>query len=448
MGIESRLADNTLGGGAVRKASRRLLPLLFCLYIVAYLDRVNVAFAKQSISADLGFSDAVFGFGAGIFFVGYFLLEIPGALIAEHWSARLWMSRILVTWGALAMAEGFVQTAGQFYVVRFLLGLAEAGFFPAALVYLSHWFPASTRARALSGFILAVPLSFVLGAPLSAWCLSLGWMDWPGWRWLFVLQGAPAVVFGCIVPFLMPDRPRDAKWLSASERQWLEDEMERERRDKREHSASRLLDGLRTPTVWLLAATLFLIVLGSYGFVLWLPARLERASGAGTIIATLLSGIPFVCALAGVWFMGRSSDVRNERRWHTAGPLLLCAVVFPLTLLPNQPFALYLLWSCIVGLGLWGWAPAFWSLPTLLMGESAAAVSLGLINCIGNLGGFFGPWLIGWLVGRGSAWAEGVAALSFAAAAIIVLLADLKPRVPIRNSQSETPNLTPIKNTL
>ncbi len=203
MRIESMLAGNPHGDAAIRKASRRLLPLLFCLYIVAYLDRVNVAFAKQTISADLGFTDAVFGFGAGIFFVGYFLLEIPGALIAEHWSARLWMSRILVTWGILAMAEGFVRTAGQFYVVRFFLGLAEAGFFPAALVYLSHWFPASTRARALSGFILAVPLSFVLGAPLSAWCLSLGWLDWPGWRWLFVLQGAPAVIFGCIVP--LPD---------------------------------------------------------------------------------------------------------------------------------------------------------------------------------------------------------------------------------------------------
>src|SRR5262245_38676423 len=217
------------GDAAVRKASRRLLPLLFCLYIVAYLDRVNVAFAKQSISADLGFSDAVFGFGAGIFFVGYFLLEIPGALIAEHWSARLWMSRILVTWGALAMAEGFVKTAGQFYVVRFFLGLAEAGFFPAALVYLSHWFPAAARARALSGFILAVPLSFVIGAPLSAWCLTLDLLGWPGWRWLFVLQGAPSVLFGCVVPFLMPDRPRDAKWLRPSEREWLEGELERER---------------------------------------------------------------------------------------------------------------------------------------------------------------------------------------------------------------------------
>jgi ACS family tartrate transporter-like MFS transporter len=424
------------GESAIRKASRRLLPLLFCLYIVAYLDRVNVAFAKQSLSADLGFNDEVFGFGAGIFFVGYFLLEIPGALIAEHWSARLWMSRILFTWGALAMAEGFVRTASQFYVVRFLLGLAEAGFFPAALVYLSHWFPASARARALSGFILAVPLSFVIGAPLSAWCLSLDWLQWPGWRWLFVLQGAPAVLFGCLVPFLMPDKPRDAGWLRPSEREWLEGELERERKSKRKHSASRLLDGLRSSTVWLLAVTLFLIVVGNYGFVLWLPARLERASGTGTIFSTLLSGIPFVCALAGVWFMGRSSDARSERRWHTAAPLLLCAAVFPLTLLPNQPFGLYLLWSCIVGLGLWAWAPAFWSLPTLLMGESAAAVSLGLINCIGNLGGFFGPWLIGWLIGRSSGWAEGVAAISFAVAALMILVADLR-----RNVESDSQDI-------
>jgi sugar phosphate permease len=415
------VAAADLSARAVSKAFRRLIPILLCLYIVAYLDRANVAYAKIAMSADLGFSETVFGFGAGIFFVGYFLLEIPGALIAERWSARLWISRILLTWGTLAIAEGFVQTASQFYTVRFLLGLAEAGFFPAAIIYLSHWFPGDTRAKALSGFILAVPLTFVIAAPVSAWCLSIDWLGWPSWRWLFVLQGSPAILFGLLVPFCLPDRPRQAKWLTADEQEALERQIEEERERKRGRTAFRAMDALRDPAVWQLSSALFLVVVASYGFILWLPARLQRMSGAGTIEATVLSGLPFLFGLAGVWFVGRSSDRRRERCWHTAVPLLVCAGSFALTLIPGQPFVLYLAWSCITGLALFAWAPAFWSIPTLLLGESAAAASVGLISSLGNLGGFFGPWMVGWLESRGTGSAEIVLVLSFACASGVIL---------------------------
>jgi ACS family tartrate transporter-like MFS transporter len=406
---------------AIKKAAGRLLPVLFVVYIIAYLDRANVAFAKSAMSADLGFSDAVYGFGAGIFFAGYFLLEIPGALIAERWSARLWISRIMITWGVMAVAEGFVNTADQFYAVRFFLGVAEAGFFPAAIIYLSHWFPAAARSRSLSGFILAVPLTFVIGAPVSAWCLSLDWLGWAPWRWLFVLQGLPAVLLGLCVPFLLPDRPRDAKWLTAQEREALERELEAERLHKRHAGAHNVGQALRSHTVWLLSTILFLIVVACFGFVLWLPARLERASGAGSILSVILSGLPYLCGVVGVWFVGRSSDRHQERRRHSAIPLFVCAAGLLLTLIPGQPFGLYLTWSCMVGLALFAWGPAFWSLPTLLLGESAAAASLGLINSIGNLGGFFGPWIVGWLETRGSHFAEILCAGAFAAAGALIL---------------------------
>src|SRR5881397_612246 len=207
---------------AVRKSAQRILPYLFVLYIIAYLDRANVAFAKTVMMQDLKFSEAVFGFGAGLFFLGYFLLEIPGALIVERWSARKWIARILVTWGACTVAIGFVRDAREFYWARLLLGAAEAGFFPGVVVYLTHWFPLKYRSRALAGFILAVPLSFVVGSPLSGWILGADWLGWSGWRWVLVLEGIPAFVFGFITPFFLKDHPRQAQWLEPAEMQWIE----------------------------------------------------------------------------------------------------------------------------------------------------------------------------------------------------------------------------------
>lgn len=414
-----------IGDRARRKMSRRILPYFFVLYIIAYLDRANVTFAKLSMVADLKFSEAVFGTGAGIFFLGYFLLEIPGALIVEKWSARLWMARILVTWGLFTVLVGFVKTPLQFYTARFLLGMAEAGFFPGVIIYMTHWFPARDRARAMAGFILAVPISFVIGAPLSAWCLSLNLFDMPGWRWIFILQGLPAIVFGLITPFYLTDHPKQAAWLEPEERDWVVNELEVERRGKRRTGHAGVIRALFQRHVLTLAGALCLIVLASYGYVFWLPTTIQKASGASISNATLLSALPFVLATVSVWYMGRSSDRRRERKLHTAIPLILAGIFFGLTTIPGQPFALTMVWLCLTALMMWAWAPSFWVLPTITLGETAAAASVGLINSIGNLGGFFGPTIVGALLTGNHSYSFAVLFLClafFAAAGLILSL--------------------------
>jgi ACS family tartrate transporter-like MFS transporter len=412
-----------IGERACGKISRRIIPYLFVVYIVAYLDRANVTFAKLPMLADLRFSEAVFGTGAGIFFLGYFLLEIPGALIVERWSARLWIARILVSWGLFTVLVGFVRTPAQFYGARFLLGLAEAGFFPGVIVYLTHWFPQRHRARAMSGFILAVPLSFLVGAPLSAWCLSLNLFGLPGWRWIFILQGLPAIVLGIITPFYLTDHPAKARWLAPEEREWILRELEHERQAKRTRSHQGILRSLLQPNVLTLAAALCLIVLASYGYLFWLPTTIQKASAVSISTATLLSGLPFILATASVWYMGRSSDGRRERKLHTAIPLVLAGTFFGLTTIPGQPFALTMIWLCLTAVMLWAWAPSFWVLPTIVLGESAAAASIGLVNSIGNLGGFLGPMIVGTLLAGHLPYSFAVYFLSgaFLLAALLIL---------------------------
>ena len=409
---------------AISKASRRILPLLFILYIVAYLDRANVAFAKLPMTADLHFSDSVFGLGAGLFFLGYVILEIPSALIAERWSARLWLSRILITWGALTVLVGYVRTPMEFYVTRFLLGLAEAGFFPVVIVYLSHWFPAPTRARAFSGLILAVPVSFVLGAPLSAACLSINWFGLPGWRWIFILQGLPAILLGFVTPFYMTDRPHQAKWLSTEERDWLSSELQRELLLKQQHGHTGILRALGSRRVLILGFALCLIVLASYGYIFWLPTTIKQHSGRSTVESTLFATLPFIVAALMVRPAARSSDRRDERRLHTAIPLIVAGVAFSISAVPNQPFPAVMFWLCVTGMCLWAWSPPFWVLPTLTLGESAAAASIGLINSIGNIGGFLGPLMVGYIVTSGRPLSVAVLFLSacFVLAGALILL--------------------------
>jgi MFS transporter, ACS family, tartrate transporter len=411
MNIANPTAGLSPSEGVRRKVSRRVLPFFFLLYIVAYIDRANVAFAKLPMVADLGFSEAVFGFGAGVFFLGYFLLEIPGAVIVERWSARLWISRILITWGACTVLVGFIRTANEFYIARFLLGLAEAGFFPGVIVYMSHWFPARDRGRALAGFILAVPISFVVGAPLSTWCMSIDWFGIPGWRWIFILQGLPAILLGCVTPFYLTDRPKDAKWLRPEERDWLDEELREEREQKRSTGHFSILQALRQRYVLTLAAALFCVVLATYGFILWLPTTIQKASGLSTSESTLLSTLPFLAATISVWYSGRSSDRSGKRKLHTVVPLVGCAVFFALTRIPDQPLPITILWMCLTGLMLWAWAPSFWVLPTLKLGETAAAASIGFINSIGNLGGFVGPWFVGALLTSQGSYTTAVAVL-------------------------------------
>jgi MFS transporter, ACS family, tartrate transporter len=385
-----------------RKIAWRILPFIFTLYIIASLDRANVAYAKLTMMADQGFSEAVFGFGAGIFFAGYLLFEIPGALIVERWSARRWFARILITWGLCAVLVGFIRTASQFYAARFFLGLAEGGFFPGIIVYLTHWFCARDRARALAAFILAIPVSLSLGGPISALILRLDWFGLAGWRWVFILEGLPAILFGVLALVYLTDHPREAAWLEPEERKWIVAELESEKDAKRATGQVSVIQALRERNVILLALALFFANIGTYAFIFWLPSTLQRASGRSVAFSTMLSALPFTVALVSIVLTGRSSDLRAERKWHTAVPLGLAGFFFTLSSLAGTPFPVVVLWLCATGAVLFAWTPSFWVLPSLTLGESAAAASFGLINSIGNLGGFVGPSVVGYLLSRSS----------------------------------------------
>jgi ACS family tartrate transporter-like MFS transporter len=374
------------------------MPFLFILYLVAYLDRVNLGFAGLQMTRDLGFSDAVFGFGSGIFFLGYFLLEIPGSLIVEVWSARKWIARIMITWGFLASATAFVHTPMQFYFVRFFLGLAEAGFFPGLIVYLSHWYRAEDRGKATGLFMTAIPASQALGAPLSAIFLRYHWLGLNGWRWLLVLEGLPAVILGVMVIFYLTDHPHQARWLADDEREWLTGELEKERAAKAAHIS--VWQALRNPNILLLGAIYFFGLVNNYGLSLWLPKMVQRASTLGLSQVSLISAIPYIVSLPLMIVAGWHTDRTGERKWHTAMPRFLAAAA-----LAGAAFATDNVWVIIAMLsmavvGLYCAHPAFWPLPTMLLGRAAAAASIGFINSCGNLGGFVGPYTIGYLSGQ------------------------------------------------
>lgn len=407
----------------IRKISSRLLPFVFVLYIVAYLDRANVAFAKLTMTRDLGFSEAVFGLGAGIFFVGYFLLEIPGALIVERWSARWWISRILVTWGICTVLTGFIRSATEFYVARFVLGAAEAGFFPGIIIYLTHWYPAAWRARAMAGFVAAIPLSLLIGAPISGLLLQVNWFDLPGWRWVFIMEGLPAIILGFITPFVLTDRPQQASWLADEERDWLTRELELERRKKLAAAKVTAWQALRQPRVILLAFSLFFANIGVVGYLFWLPSTVQQASGLAPGAAAALSALPFAAGLISVVVFGRSSDRTGERVLHAGLPLVAAGLLFAATAGTGLPMAARMLLLCATGAAIYAFPPAFWVLPTQKLGESAAAASVGLINSIGNLGGFVGPAVVGWLLTDNQSLGTAVLFLSacFLAGGLLVL---------------------------
>ena len=378
----------------------RLLPFLFALYIVASLDRANVAYAKTEMMAARGFSESVFGFGAGIFFVGYLLLEIPGALIVERRSARRWFARILITWGICAVFLGFVRTASQFFGVRFILGLAEGGFFPGMVVYLTHWFCARERARALAIFILAVPVSLSLGGPVSGLFLKLDWFGLAGWQWLFILEGLPAVLLGVLTLVYFTDYPKDVSWLTPAEQKWISIELEAESKAKKAIGDVSIWEALRKPQVILLALALFFANIGIYSFIFWLPSTVQAVSGRSAAFAATFSALPFTLAVITVVVTARSSDLLAERRWHTVIPLTLSALLFMLSGLAGSRVLPLMGLLCATGCALFAWTPSFWTLPTTMLGESPAAASVGLINCVGNLGGFIGPSAVGFILSK------------------------------------------------
>ncbi len=438
------IASRTPLDRARRKVYWRLLPILFICYVIAYVDRANVAIAKLTMTRDLpGFDNAVIGFGAGVFFIGYFLLEIPGSLIVEKWSARKWISRIMVTWGIIAALTALVKTPVQFYVVRFFLGLAEAGFFPGVIVYLTHWFPARDRARALSWFLIATPTAQIVSPKISNQILKIGTdevirgqivhhpavMGLVGWQWVYIAWGIPAVLLGVVVFVWLTDRPRQARWLDEEERQALEAELERERAHTRRHGHMKLSDAFRNPRVLLLCATYFFIVTSSYGIEFFMPSILERWYNLKLDALTWLVIIPPIGALLGVLAVGWNSDRTKERRLHAALPIYMGAAALALTLLSRGHLSWTIVLFTAAAVGLKAYQPAFWSLPSLFLTEAAAAGSIGLINSVGNLGGQVGPYLVGKLETVTGTFEGGLLALalSMAASATLVLTLGRRP---------------------
>lgn len=424
--------DNPALTRARLKAYWRLLPVLFLAYVIAFVDRANVAFAKLTMTKDLpGFDNAVIGFGAGVFFIGYFLLEIPGSVIVERWGARMWISRIMITWGMMAALTAFIGhhlgvstwfvgvwnaafnaklgvTEFQFYAVRFLLGLAEAGFFPGVVVYLTHWFPARDRARALALFFMATPVAQIVGPLLSAKMLHIGTTEvvngvsvthplvlgLTGWQWVYVAWGVPAVILGVVILFMLPDKPRNALWLHAEERDALEAELARDKAKAKQHMT--LWEGLRHPKVLLLSLSYFCTVTGSYGVVFFMPSIIKDWYPAQNYTQLAwLTTLPALMALIGQMVVGWNSDRTRERRWHTIVPILIGAVAVALAPMTRGNLPLTITCFMLALGGLKAYLPAFWTMPYLFLTSTAAAGSIGMINSVGNLGGQLGPYVIG-----------------------------------------------------
>lgn len=421
--IDASSAAPSLADRTRRRITRRLIPFLFVLYIVAYLDRVNIGYAGLEMTKELRFSNSVFGVGSGIFFLGYVLLEIPGTILVELWSARKWIARIMITWGFIAALTGLVHTQQEFYWARFLLGVAEAGFFPGVIVYLTHWYRAEDRAKAVAMFMSAIPVSQILGSPISAALMKIHWLGYSGWRWLLILEGLPAIVFGVITLFYLTDRPRDAKWLPDEERDWIMGELEREKAAVTSRKKLSLWQAFLNRDVILLTLAYFCSNNVQYGFTLWLPKMMQRLSGFSPFVVTLLSAIPFLVTWPFMLLVGWNSDRTRERRWHTALPLFLAAAGLALARATDNVW-LGVLAFTLAAMGINGRLPGFWALPnTFLAGTSAAAV-IGAINCIGNVGGFTGPSVIGFLSNKTGSYASGVLYLigSAIVAGVFVLL--------------------------
>lgn len=400
--------DSYAAAHSQKKIAWRLLPFLFILYIIAFLDRMNVSAAALQMPGDLGFNDKVVGLGAGMFFIGYVVLEIPGALIAEKWSARRWIARIMISWGIITALMAFIHTEREFYVVRFLVGAAEAGFLPAVIVYVSHWFLYRDRARAIAVFYAANPLSYVVGSPLAGVLLGLSWFGLRGWRWLFLLEGLPAVVFGVITIFYLTDWPREASWLRKEDRDWLTQELEREKEAKKKVRSYTVWQAFKERDVILLTLSYFGATTGGYGISFWLPTILKRLSGQSDLRVTLYAALPYLAGFAMQQWNSRRSDRAGERRWHAALPIFLCGVTLLLTVLAGSHLSLALTLFTIMGACYFAYHPCFWAVPSGFLSESAAAASIGLINSVGNLGGFVGPLLMGYLKNRTNSFTPGI----------------------------------------
>ncbi len=424
------MTDDVFSRAVMSKIRRRLIPFMFVLYVVSYLDRVNIGFAALQMNDALHLSAVVYGIGAGIFFIGYFLFEVPSNLILQRVGARIWIARIMITWGIVSSAMMFITGARSFYALRFLLGLAEAGFFPGMILYLTYWFPAAERARTIAWFMTATAIAGVVGGPLSGAILlmhGVGPLD--GWQWLFLLEGLPAIVLGIVVLRYLDNGPEDATWLTAEERAHVIALVKADNDAHIGHERHSLGDALASGRVWLLAAVYFCIIVGFYGVGLWLPQIVKAYSGLGNFLVGLLSAIPFVAAAIGMVLLGSHSDRTGERRWHVAGSALTGALGLAVSAYSTSPI-LSLLALCVATTGIWGTLGPFWALPTAFLRSTAAAAGIALINSIGNLGGFMGPSIVGLAKTPDGSFKGGLLllALSLCVASVLVLFVRASPR--------------------
>lgn len=402
----------------IRLVTRKLLPFLMLLYLIAYVDRANISVAALQMNADLGLSARMYGLGAGLFYVTYILFEVPSNVILARVGARRWIARIMVTWGIVACGMAFIQSATHLYIMRLLLGAAEAGFTPGIIYYLSRWFPRENRARAMSFFYIAAALASVIGLPLSGALLHMdGTLGFAGWRWLYFIEGVPAVVLGVVVLRILPDAPREARWLSAAQSDWLTNVISAENADApKSHSAgwSRAFADVR---VWLLSLFWLLQAFGTIGVTLFLPQILKSLSGGSNFVVTLLSALPFLLAAALMYWNGHHSDSRRERRLHLGLPLLAAGLALAASLLPRHAGVTYALLVLSVGLN-WSVTPVFWAVTTeYLAGGAAAAGAIALINAVANLAGVGLPPALGFIRDRTGGYDLGLFLIAGALAA-------------------------------
>jgi len=425
-----------------RRIARRLIPYMFVLYIAAYVDRVNVGFAAMDIQRQLHFSNTVYGTGAGIFFLGYALCDLPSTLLLRRVGTRLWIARIMISWGFISASMVFIRSPHSFYLLRLLLGVAEAGFVPGMLLYLTFWFPSHERARAVAKFMTATSLAGVVGSPLASALLRLdGLHGLSGWQWLFLLEGVPTILLGVSVLFVLKDSPDKVSWMSPHEKLWLKRELARDRARYGATVHHNLLDAFRMPAVWLLAAVYIVIQIGVYIVNLWMPLILSSLSRAGAAAASAsliarYATLPYLLAAIFTVVIGRTSDRTNERRWHIAGCMALAAAGFAWAARAGSiPVALIAM--SLVAIGLWSTMGPFWALTTRMVGGAAAAGTVATITTIGGFGGFLGPYFTGLMRDATHSFAGGLYAIG-ALALCAALLTLAAPSGPAHNAATES----------